>query len=196
MTMEFFWIAAIFFLEFLNIQTNFVIFRDVCYASFIILHDVCCALHHISTKLFYKFAIFLFSSDMNFDQLSSELLQQQPLLSSQIIPDLIDEKLVVRKTIKSEPIAEKRTIPTPQQNVYKVVQSNASKSVAIKTTSLNSNVPPQKVQIVKKIPSNVVQQISDSRSNIKSNTVVNDNVATSSPIVINKVNGNISGKFG
>lgn len=121
--------------------------------------------------------------------MGSELLQQQPLLSSQIIPDLTDDNLVVRQTIKAEPI----TSTPSQQNVYKVVQSNASKSVSIKTPA--SNVSPQKVQIVKKIPTNVVQQYSDSRSNVKSNKVVSENVATNSPIVINKVNGNISGKF-
>lgn len=140
-------------------------------------------------KLIYRFAVSF--SDMNFDQLGSELLQQQPLLSSQIIPNITDDNLVIKKYIKSEPITEK-TITPAQQNVYKVVQSNASKSVPIRTTS---NVSPQKVQIVKKIQTNVVQQIPDSKSNVKSNTVVSDNVTTHSPIVINKVNGNISGKL-
>lgn len=121
--------------------------------------------------------------------MGSELLQQQPLLTSQIIPDLSAENMVVRQSIKPEPIT---STPT-QQNVYKVIQSNASKSVSMKTVA--SNVSPKKVQIVKKIPANIVQQIhAEAKSNFKSNTVISDNVTTNSPIVINKVNGNISGK--
>lgn len=126
-------------------------------------------------------------SDINFDQLGTELLQQQPLLSSQIIPDLTDTNLTVRQTIKPEPI----TTTPKQQNVYKVIQSNTSKSVPFKTTA--SNVSPQKIQFVKKITANVVQQMTDSKSNVRS--IVSDNVTTNSPIVINKVNGNISGKI-
>lgn len=126
-------------------------------------------------KSISQFAHFI-SSDINFDQLGTELLQQQPLLSSQIIPELTDETFTVRQTIKPEPI----TTTPKQQNVYKVIQSNTTKSVPFKTSAT-----PQKVQIVKKIAANVVQQMPDSKPN----------VTTNSPIVINKVNGNISGEI-
>lgn len=121
-------------------------------------------------KSISQFAHFI-SSDINFDQLGAELLQQQPLLSSQTIPELTDNTLAVRQTIKPEPI----TTTPKQQNVYKVIQSNTTKSIPFKTSAA-----PQKVQFVKKIAANVVQQ---------------PNVTTNSPIVINKVNGNISGKI-
>lgn len=124
---------------------------------------------------------FLSFSDINFDQLGTELLQQQPLLSStpssQIIPDLTDNNVsVARQFIKSEPITSPPS--QQQQNVYKVVQSNASKPVSVKTTTASHVSAPQKVQIVKKIPANAVSNVTTANS----------------PIVINKVNGNISGK--
>lgn len=154
-------------------------------------HDVSNSLCIASTihdlLILSVYHIFVFS-DMNFDQLSAEFLQQQPLLSSQIIPDLADDNLLVKKSIKTEPIAEKKTAPS-QQNVYRVVPSNslnASKS-PIKTAA---NVSTQKAQFVKKIPMNVIQPTLGS---VKANTVASENVTANTPIVINKMNGNISG---
>lgn len=123
-------------------------------------------------------------SDVNFDQLSAEFLQQQPLLSSQIIPDLAEDNLLVKQSITTAPISAKKTTPS-QQNVYKVVPS---KSIPIKTTA---NLSPQKVQIVKKMPPNVIQPTLG--ANVRTNTVASENNTTSTPIVINKMNGNISG---
>lgn len=129
---------------------------------------------------------------MNFDQLGSELLQQQhqqqqPLLSAQIIPDLADDVLV--KVVKPAAVMEKPVKITQQQNTNKVIQQNAT-PIQIKTTA----VPTQKVQYVKRIPTNVIQ-VSDPKPTVKqqNNAIFNENMVTSTPIVINKVNGNISG---
>lgn len=129
---------------------------------------------------------------MNFDQLGSELLQQQhqqqqPLLSAQIIPDLADDVLL--KVVKPVAVIEKPVKITQQQNTNKVIQQNAI-PIQIKTTA----VPTQKVQYVKRIPTNVIQ-VSDPKPAVKqqNNVIFNENMVTSTPIVINKVNGNISG---
>lgn len=129
---------------------------------------------------------------MNFDQLGSELLQQQhqqqqPLLSAQIIPDLADDVLL--KVVKPAAVIEKPVKITQQQNTNKVIQQNAI-PIQIKTTA----VPTQKVQYVKRIPTNVIQ-VSDPKPAVKqqNNVIFNENMVTSTPIVINKVNGNISG---
>lgn len=129
---------------------------------------------------------------MNFDQLGQDL-SQQPLLSSQIIPEMADNELVVDKSVKSQTVIT-QPIVTSQSNVqYKIVQPNST-TVQIKANAVNQNITPQKqLHIVKKVPANVVQVV-DSKSNMKQNTITNDIVANN-PIVINKVNGNISGKF-
>lgn len=130
---------------------------------------------------------------MNFDQLGSELLQQQqqqqPLLSAQIIPDLADDVLI--KVVKPAAVIEKPVKITQQQNTHKVIQQNAT-PIQIKTTT----VPTQKVQYVKRFPTNVIQ-VSDPKPAVKqqNNAIFNENMVTSTPIVINKVNGNISGMY-
>lgn len=131
---------------------------------------------------------------MNFDHLGQELLQQQPLLSSQIIPELADDDLTINKSVKPQAIIGKPVVGS-HSNVYKLVQANISNAtpVQIKSNVINQHMATQKVQIVKKMPTNVVQ-VAESKSIVKQNTIINENVITNSPIVINKVNGNISGK--
>lgn len=129
---------------------------------------------------------------MSFDQLGSELLQQ-PLLSAQIIPDVTDDELLINKMVKPAAVMEKPVV-IPQTNTSKVIQQNAT-PIQIKSNTIERSVPtPQKVQYVKRIPTNVVQ-VSDPKITVKpqSNAIINENVATNTPIVINKVNGNISG---
>lgn len=128
---------------------------------------------------------------MNFDP---DLLQQ-PLLSSQIIPELADDDLTIKKFIKTEVKATKPA-SVPKPDAHKITSNGNSnpKTIQIKSTAMESSATMQKVQFVKRIPNNLVQ-ISDPKAMVKSNTIINDNVVTSTPIVINKVNGNISGKY-
>lgn len=131
---------------------------------------------------------------MTFDHLGSDLLQQ-PLLSSQIIPDLNDDDMIINKTVKPTELM-KKTIVTSQPNVNKVIQQFAQTKVPmqIKTATVaaavEQNSTSQKVQIVKRIPTNLMQ-VSDTKSTVKS--VISDNMLANNPIVINKLNGNISG---
>lgn len=130
---------------------------------------------------------------MNFDQLSQDLLQQ-PLLSSQITSDLADDDLTLKTSVKPQAIMGKPAIKS-HSTVYKTVQTNASNGTPaqIKTNAVNHNTITQKVQIVKRMPTNVVQ-VTEPKTSVKQNTVINENVITNNSIVINKVNGNISGK--
>lgn len=129
---------------------------------------------------------------MNFDQLGSELLQQ-PLLSAQIIPDLADDEMLINKMVKPTAVMEK-PVKIALQNIHKAVSQPNATPIQMKTVAVERNVPTQKVQYVKRIPTNVVQ-VSDPKPVVKpqNNTIINENVATNTPIVINKVNGNISG---
>lgn len=129
---------------------------------------------------------------MNFDQLGQDLLQQ-PLLSSQIIPELADNELVANKSVKLQTIISKPTTKSQSNVQYTVVQTKTT-PVQIKTNAINQNAATQKVHIVKKIPTNVVQIAQSNKPGIKQNTTINENFSTNNPIVINKVNGNISGK--
>lgn len=141
-------------------------------------------------------------SDMNFDQLGTDLLQQ-PLLSTQVIPD-VPEQVLTQKTIKQEinDDAVQPTIKLTQSNriITQNVPEITKKFVQIKSTNGYASLdksPKPKVQIVKKIPSNVVQITGDSNATatVKLNqTVIGGNMISNTPIVINKVNGNISGK--
>lgn len=128
---------------------------------------------------------------MNFDQLGSDLLQQ-PLLSSQIIPELADEELQIKKLVKPEAVLEKsiKSIPT---NVPKVIQQNAT-TIQIKNKPAEQTVSTQKIQYIKRATTNLVQ-VSDVKPVFKQNgAIISENVvANNTPIVINKVNGNISG---
>lgn len=136
--------------------------------------------------------------DMNFEQLGSDLLQQ-PLLSAQIIPNLSDADLIVNSKSK------KPTVAIQSQQSYKttepiVLHATASSAAAVTkttttTTTVNQNATAQKMQIVKKAPANVMQRVVEPKPTSKPNAVINDNsVITNNPIVINKINGNISGK--
>lgn len=126
---------------------------------------------------------------MNFDQMGSDLLQQ-PLLSSQIIPELTEDDLMIKKLEKPEMRAVKPQAVS-RLDTHKVIQN--PKTIQIKGSAVDQpTAPMQKVQFVKR--TNLIQ-ISDPKATIKSNTVINDNIVASTPIVINKVNGNISGKY-
>lgn len=133
---------------------------------------------------------------MHFDQPGSDLLQQ-PLLSAQIIPELVDaDDLLINKLMKPE-LKVAKPVTTQKPDVRKVMMLNhasSPKSIQIKSSMMDGNTTMQKVQIVKRIPTNLVQ-ISDPNVSIKTNTIINENVVANTPIVINKVNGNISGKY-
>lgn len=128
---------------------------------------------------------------MNFDQLGQELLQQ-PLLSSQIIPELADDDLAIHKSVKPQAIMGKPVVAS-QSNVYKLIRSNVSNAtpVQIRPNAINQ-MATQKVQIVKKMP--MVQVAAEPKPSVNKNTIINENVITNNSIVFNKVNGNISGK--
>lgn len=122
---------------------------------------------------------------MTYDQMGSDL-SQQPLLSSQIIPELADDELFINKLVKPEAVMQK-PVKVMQSIAPKIIQQNGA-TIQIKGASAG-----QKVQFVKRIPTNVVQ-LSDPKMAVKSNnTIISENAVTSTPIVINKVNGNISG---
>lgn len=126
---------------------------------------------------------------MNFDQLGQDLLQP-PLLSSKIIPELADKEMIVHKTIKPQAVNTKPIVSPPSK--IKLVQPNQT-TVQIKSNAVKQNPSPPKLHIVKKVPANVVQVV-DQKSSVRQNTITNDKIVTNNPIVINKVNGNISGK--
>lgn len=123
-------------------------------------------------------------SDMNYDQLGSDLLQQ-PLLSSQIIPDMADDDMTM---VKPEVVMER----TVKVSAAKIIRQNGI-PIQIKSAGIEQVVPGQRVQYVKRIPTNVIQ-ITDPKTGVKqNNAIISENVVSNSPIVINKVNGNISG---
>lgn len=119
----------------------------------------------------------------------------QPLLSAQIIPELADDELLINRMVKPAAVMEK-PIKITQPNNHKVIQQNAT-PIQIKSATVERSVPTQKIQYVKRIPTNVVQ-VSDPKIVPKQpqhKTIINENVVTNTPIVINKMNGNISGKY-
>lgn len=132
-------------------------------------------------------------SDMNYDQLGSDLLQQ-PLLSSQIIPDTTDEEIHINKLVKPESVM-KNSIKITQPNTQTGIQPNVSVNIKCNGFERNVTTAP-KAQYVKKIPMNIVQ-VSEPKAMVKpqNSLIINENVVGNTPIVINKVNGNISGKY-
>lgn len=157
-------------------------------------HDVIkCLLLKFKIYLWWSLCIF---SDMSFDQLGSGLLQQ-PLLSSQIIPELADDDIYINKAVKPSAIMQK-PIKKTQLNTNKVIQQNAvsANTVQAKNHRIEHSVNAQKFQYVKNIQTNVVQ-VSDPKITVKpqNNAVINENVIMNTPIVINKVTGNISGMY-
>ncbi|XP_031621428.1 probable basic-leucine zipper transcription factor J [Contarinia nasturtii] len=130
--------------------------------------------------------------DMNFDQIGSDLLQQ-PLLSSQIIPELADEELQLTKLVKPEAVLEK-SIKISPSNTPKFIKQNAT-PIQLKTKPTEQTVSTQNVQNIKRAPTNVVQ-MSDVKPVFKqqNGAIISENVvANNTSIVINKINGNISG---
>lgn len=130
---------------------------------------------------------------MTFDHLGSDLLHQ-PLLSSQIIPDLNDDDVIISKTVKPTELMQK-TIVKSQPNANKVFQQMVQTKVPVQiktaaAVAMEHNSTAQKVQIVKRIPTNLIHA-SDAKSTVKQ--IIGDNVRANTPIVINKLNGNISG---
>lgn len=135
---------------------------------------------------------------MNFDQLSTDL-SQQPLLSNQIIPELFEpEPAQLPVSIQK---VEPKIMMIQQNNVSNIIKTQTFPEVKAKPTNAavaqikySDNSQKPRVQIIKKIPSNIVQ-IADSNGKVKLNqAVISENIISNNPIVINKFNGNISGK--
>lgn len=147
----------------------------------------------IQNLMMFFFCIF---SDMSFDQLGSGLLQQ-PVLSSQIIPELADDEVYINKAVKPSAIMQK-PIKKTQTNTNKVIQQNAvsANTVQAKNHRIEHSVNAQKFQYVEKFQTNVIQ-VSDPKITVEpqNNTVINENLIMNTPIVINKVTGNISGMY-
>lgn len=121
--------------------------------------------------------------------MGSDLLQQ-PLLSSQIIPEF-DEDMLINKLVKPEAVMEK-PIKVTQSIAPKIIQPKGA-TIQVKGTGIEHVSAGQKVQFLKRIPTNVVQ-ISEPKVAVKQNNgAINESAVASTPIVINKVNGNISG---
>lgn len=136
---------------------------------------------------------------MNFD---TDLLQQ-PLLSTQIIPELADEEPVC-KLIKTESDDQvmypaNAVVPLKQKIIADSKAKLSTEGKRIEIVQINNgnviqdNGPKRKIQIVKKIAPNIVQA-KDAIVPIKQE-VVAEPLVSNAPIVINKVNGNISGMF-
>lgn len=141
-------------------------------------------------------------SDMNFDQLGSEFLKQ-PLLSTQIIPELVDEKpisIAPANEVPTHPVPTiitstntipcKITQPAPIITTIPKPQVTNARIIGIKQ---EDNAPKPKVQIVKKLPTNIIQFNGDA-SQFVSKTIRNEN-GVISPIVINKTTGSIAGMW-
>lgn len=135
---------------------------------------------------------------MNFEQLSTDLLQQ-PLLSNQIIPELVEPE-PAQSQVSMQKI-EPKIMLTQQNNVLNIIETQNVQEVKAKPMNTafvqiknSDNSQKSRVQFIKKIPSNIVQ-ISDSNEKVKLNqAVISENIISNNPIVINKFNGNISGK--
>lgn len=139
---------------------------------------------------------------MNFDQLGSEFLKQ-PLLSTQIIPELGDESPVQHITnqiahVQSAmpAVLSPTKIVTKLPQLAPIIQTISRQNVAspqivgIRTSDI---VPKPKVQIVKKLPTNIIQFSGDAaQTSTVNKTIINEN-GVISPIVINKSTGSISG---
>lgn len=139
---------------------------------------------------------FCYYSDMNYDdQLGSDLLQQ-PLLSAETIPELIDEESIQKPAIIQSNIILQNTSSSNALNVLSNSVVVNSGIVHIKNDIVEATVKPT-VQFVKKIPSKVIQISGESNQSTKLNkTIITENgVVSNGPIVINKVNANISGKL-
>lgn len=138
---------------------------------------------------------------MNFEQLGADLLQQ-PLLSNQTIPELADDEPIYKSfinDIKTDKVQPTFALKQQQQQTVsnKITPRNvpdAKPAGVVQIKNLTDNLPKPKVQIVKKIPSNVVQ-ITDANGVKLNQAVISENMISNTPIVINKMNGNISGIF-
>lgn len=136
---------------------------------------------------------------MNFDQLSTDLLQQ-PLLSNQIIiPELVEPEPAQSPVLIQKKV-EPNIVMTQQNNMSNIIETQNVPEFRAKPTNAavvqiknSENLQKRRVQIIKKMPSNIVQ-ITDSNGMVKLNQAVSENIISNNPIVINKFNGNISGK--
>lgn len=140
-------------------------------------------------------------SDMNFDQLGSEFLKQ-PLLSTQIIPELGDESPVqhaangtahVQPVPTVSPTKIVTKLPQPAPVVQTIPRQNVTSAqiVGIRT---NDVAPKPKVQFVKKLPTNIIQfSGGDAAHPATVNKAIFNENGVISPIVINKATGSISG---
>lgn len=126
---------------------------------------------------------------MNFDPVCSEFLQNQPILSTQIIPELVDEnpiqhvEPVINKTACKLP-PPKITTAAPKQNITN------GRFIGIKTEDFTTKT---KMQIVRKLPANVIQINGETNHMATVNKPIVSESSVISPIVINKTTGSISG---
>lgn len=126
---------------------------------------------------------------MNFDPVCSEFLQNQPILSTQIIPELVDEnpiqhvEPVINKTACKLP-PPKITTAAPKQNITN------GRFIGIKTEDFTTKT---KMQIVRKLPANVIQINGETNHMATVNKPIVSENSVISPIVINKTTGSISG---
>lgn len=141
-------------------------------------------------------------SDMNFDQLGTEFLKQ-PLLSTQIIPELGDEspvQHVTNETAHVQPVVPAvvsstkfvTRLPQPAPVIQTIpIQNVASPQiVGIRTSDIT---PKPRVQFVKKLPTNIIQISGDAAQPATVNKAIFNENGVISPIVINKATGSISG---
>lgn len=172
-----------------------------------------------SSKIqFMRFYMHWHSSDINADyDLGTELLQQ-PLLSAQIIPELPDEEPAC-KLLKTMPGTNfpkqqqqqslqpqiKRSIqqqPQQQQQQNRVVfdemqsmESNLSNK-RIEIIQMNGTMdtyPKRKIQILRKV--SALPAAVEQNASIKINTALINDTLANGQLVLNKVNGNISGEL-
>jgi len=132
--------------------------------------------------------------DMSLEQLGADLLQP-----TQIVPQLIKTEQV-HKTI-NQVFEDKLPIESTLLTSSKTATQNSSEAGKFRITNANhgqgkecsfDNGLKQKAKLVKKMPSQNVVHIVD--SSIRSNrAVAGENIVANTPIVINKVNANISG---
>lgn len=126
---------------------------------------------------------------MNFDPMCSEFLQKQPILSTQIIPELVDENPIQHV----KPATNKTACKLPQPKIITTAPKQNipnGRFVGIKTEDLT---PKTKMQIVRKIPGNVIQFSGETNHMATVTKPIGNESGVISPIVINKTTGSISG---
>lgn len=139
---------------------------------------------------------------MSFDQLGTEFLTQ-PLLSTQIIPELVDEQpiqITPANKVSTNPVPI--VVTSPNKIPCKITQSIPIITTSAKPQVTNARIigikqediaSKPKVQFVKRLPSNIIHFNGDA-SHIVNKTIKTEH-GVMSPIVINKTTGSISGTY-